>query len=78
MKKEVSTLIKLYNRTLNNCRFYDSELMNDRLLNEIGVLRGLSYALSTFHVCTHDNEFSKFIKMQETLCREDDYRRENQ
>lgn len=38
-------LMKLYERTLNNCYFYEKEKDVAHLLNEIGCLRGIAYSL---------------------------------
>ena len=36
---------ELFERTLNNCRFLEKENNEKRLLNEIGCLRGIMYAI---------------------------------
>lgn len=38
-------IISIYNRTYNNCKFYFEKGDNRRLLNEIGVLRGIVYCI---------------------------------
>ena len=38
-------LIEIYNRTYQNCRFYQSIGDEKALLNEIGVLRGIMYCI---------------------------------
>lgn len=59
---------EIYQRTINNCKFYLQE--NDkRLLNEIGVLRGVCYCLEsqgeTFFY--NDKDFVMFIDKQQEL-----------
>lgn len=79
MKKEIDTLFRMYSRTINNCHFYENEKMAECLLNEIGVLRGISYALETFNICPHNNpEYLRLIKLQETMKRGDYYKNELQ
>ena len=36
-------LIELFDRTINNCKFYEEEGKKASLNNEIGVLRGIAY-----------------------------------
>ena len=59
---------ELYIRTLNNCLFYEREQKWLRLLNEIGVLRGIVYCLEG---CGEnfpaDETFLHFIELQQTL-----------
>lgn len=38
-------IIAIYNRTYNNCKFYYEQGNSKRLLNEIGVLRGIVYCI---------------------------------
>ena len=38
-------LTEHYTRTLRNCRFFEKEGNHKRLLNEIGVLRGILYCM---------------------------------
>ena len=40
-------IISIYNRTYNNCKFYFEKGENRRLLNEIGVLRGIVYCIQS-------------------------------
>lgn len=58
---------KLYDNTLKNCRFYLKENMNKRLLNEIGVLKGLFYVLELHNINVANDEFFNFIKIQNEL-----------
>ena len=60
-------LKELYERALNNCRFYLKENMNKNLLNEIGVLRGISYVLELNNINVVNDEFINFIKKQNEL-----------
>lgn len=50
----------IYNRTMNNCKFYEKENQALKLLNEIGVLRGISYCL--------ENEGDTFFTMIMISC----------
>lgn len=56
-----------FDRTMNNCRFYESKGDSLSLLNEIGCLRGLSYALEAFGECPHDELFIHLIELQQKL-----------
>ena len=38
-------IISVYNRTYNNCKFYLEKGDKERLLNEIGALRGIIYCI---------------------------------
>lgn len=38
-------LLQLYSRTYRNCQFYAEHSENEKLLNEIGVLRGIAYSI---------------------------------
>lgn len=62
-----NTLIGIYNRTLNNCIFYENENDKLSLLNEIGVLRGVAYCLELSGECPHDDQFLHFIELQNEL-----------
>lgn len=64
---EDNTVIGLFERTLNNCRFYQEKKMCNHLLNEIGVLRGIAYVLDLTGACPHTDEFMYFINIQEEL-----------
>ena len=65
-------LKELYERTLNNCRFYLKENMNKKLLNEIGVLRGIAYVLELNNInVVKNDDFINFIKMQNELLNEE-------
>ena len=67
MEKKIKKLKSDYERTLNNCKFYESENNTSALLNEIGVLRGLAYALETFSCLPCDKDFCHFIEIQQQL-----------
>ena len=65
MKKK---LMALYEKTLNNCKFYESAGESKHLHNEIGCLRGIAYCLEAvgvdpftlpelFHFIGIQNEF---------------------
>lgn len=55
------TIFKDFDRTLRNCRFYEKEGMTQCLLNEIGVLRGLAYALEAHGFNIRFEEFLYYI-----------------
>lgn len=58
------TILGLYERTLNNCRFYEKEGLKISLNNEIGVLRGIAYCMDLAGECPHNDEFNHFIDIQ--------------
>lgn len=59
---------ELYERTLRNCEYYEQGKDFKRLLNEIGVLRGIAYCLENNGQCVHDDEkFIHFIEMQNNI-----------
>jgi len=62
-----TTVVGLFERTMNNCRYYEKEKMYNHLLNEIGVLRGIAYVLELTGTCPHTDEFLYFINIQEQL-----------
>lgn len=61
------TMMDIYHRTLNNCRFYEKENDKKSLLNEIGVLRGIYYCLQCVGVAPDDEELDRFIELQNQL-----------
>jgi hypothetical protein len=60
-------LIEIYERTLQNCLFYEKEDKKEDLLNEIGALRGISYCLEAVGICTHNEQFLRLIDLQQKL-----------
>lgn len=62
-----NTVIGLFERTMNNCRYYEKENLNMHLLNEIGVLRGIAYVLELTGTCPHSEEFLYYIQKQQEL-----------
>lgn len=57
-----------YNRIMDNCKYYEKNGKTKALLNEIGALRGICYALSIFdydEVFKNDADFSHFIAIQQ-------------
>lgn len=60
-------IYECFDRTMNNCRFYEREERNTDLLNEVGVLRGLAYALEEVGVCPLSDEFLHYIDVQNEL-----------
>ena len=61
------SMLELFERTLKNCRFYKEEGDTARLLNEIGVLRGIAYCMEEVDLCPHSDEFSMWIGMQQQI-----------
>ncbi len=64
---KVQGINECFDRTMNNCRFYEREGRNTDLLNEVGVLRGLAYALEEVGICPHSDEFLHYIDVQNEL-----------
>ena len=65
----IEKLDAIYERTMRNCHFYKDEGKNRHLLNEIGVLRGISYCLDeVMHGnFAYDDDFIKMIGKQNRL-----------
>lgn len=63
----VPKIYDLYIRTLRNCYYYKEKKQYKRLLNEIGVLRGLVMALEANNVNIRNREFDSYISLQNTL-----------
>ena len=62
------TMMSIYMRTLNNCKFYQKKEMKASLLNEIGVLRGIAYCLELAGFSVYDlPEFLDYINIQNKL-----------
>lgn len=67
-KKEEEEIRKVFIRTVGNCCWYESKGDKASLLNEIGVLRGLSYAMDNIGLCPHVNfHFMHFMSLQQEL-----------
>ena len=64
MEKKVK---EIFERTLNNCIFYENQGNGKRLLNEIGVLRGVAYVMDEMGICSHNQLFVHFIDLQNKL-----------
>lgn len=62
-----SKVREVFERTLNNCKFYEMEGKRISLLNEIGTLRGLMYAMEYVDRCPMNDEVMHFINLQESL-----------
>ncbi len=60
-------MVDVYERTLKNCAFYESEGMERKLLNEIGVLRGVAYCLGD--TGNFDAVDARFVNALETADR---------
>lgn len=59
-------IVSIYNRTYNNCKFYNQQGKNKQLLNEIGALRGIVYCLSEIIGENNINniiDFPAFVEM---------------
>lgn len=65
--KEKEEIIKLFKRTLNNCYYYEENNKTISLANEIGVLRGLAYAMEAIGLCPHTDSFLHYIDIQQKL-----------
>lgn len=65
------SLKESYERTLNNCRFYEKENKPWSLMNEIGVLRGLMYAIEIYYASFDISEAMHFIELQQELRQND-------
>lgn len=63
----IQNLLAIYERTINNCLFYEKENKKEHLLNEIGVLRGVAYCLESVGICPHTKEFFHMIDLQNEL-----------
>ena len=66
-ESERKALVKLFDRTMRNCYFYEREGRDADLLNEIGVLRGLAYAMEEVGIHQYDGEYYRFIDIQNHL-----------
>ncbi len=51
----------LLERTLNNCRFYEKDNQNEKLVNEVGCLRGILYCLEKVGAVQMNDEVTSFI-----------------
>lgn len=58
---------EIYFRTWKNCKFYEEQGDTLSLLNEIGVLRGVSYALDAINCNMVDQDLIRWCKLQEEL-----------
>lgn len=71
-KREEEEIRKVFIRTIGNCCWYESKGDKVSLLNEIGVLRGVRYAMDSIGLCPHvdvyfDIHFMYFIDLQQKL-----------
>lgn len=66
------TIMELLEDTLSNCKYYEKENKIQHLLNEIGVLRGLAYALEIIGVCPHTDEIQHFMGVAHEILRKAD------
>lgn len=71
-KTLLDNICEIYERTLNNCIFYEQENKPIHLNNEIGVLRGIYYSSETIGIhFLREDEFRHFIKVQENFRKEE-------
>ena len=61
------TLMGIYERTLNNCKFYEKQEDRAHLLNEVGCLRGVAYCMELAGECPHNDDFMHFIQAQNII-----------
>lgn len=66
-KKEKKEIIQLFERTLNNCSYYEKNNKTISLANEIGVLRGIAYIMEVVNLCPHTDLFLHYIDVQQKL-----------
>ena len=71
-KREKEEIRKIFIRTLNNCYYYEENNKTISLANEIGVLRGLAYAVEVIGICPHTDDFLYFINIQQKLKEKDE------
>jgi len=64
---EKEKLLEIFNRTMQNCEFYEAEKQDTKLLNEIGCLRGIAYCLESVGICPHSEKFLYYINIQNQL-----------
>lgn len=58
----------IYNRTKNNCLFYEKEGQTQSLLNEIGALRGVAYCVeATGGPCCHDEDSMRMFSLRQNM-----------
>lgn len=75
----MNELYKIFERTLDNCLYYEKEEMIEHLLNEIGCLRGIAYALETVGIYpyrsnfTYADEFLRLIAIQSDNLQEEEH-----
>lgn len=62
-------LYALYSDTLKRCYLYKEKNKYNKLLYEIGKLKGLADALEIYNVEIKNLEFKNFIKIKKTLIR---------
>lgn len=65
-------LIAIYNRTMNNCMFYEKRNDKQHLLNEIGCLRGIAYCLEELGICVHNESYLHFIEISYTTLKDEE------
>jgi len=74
-KSNRERMIEVYERTLNNIAYFESNGMERKLLNEIGVLRGVAYCLEdTGNFDVVDMRFVNTIETVERLFKKGELR----
>lgn len=66
-RKEKKEITLLFDRTIDNCYFYERNNETISLVNEIGVLRGLGYAMEALGLCPYNDLFLYYIDIQEKI-----------
>lgn len=66
-----NTLLGIFERTINNCKFYEKEGKTNSLLNEIGVLRGIMYCMELCGQEYRNEDTIHFIEIQQKLKEKD-------
>ena len=56
-----STIPEIFARTLNNCRFYETNGNTEKLQKEVHCLRGIAYCMESIGRCPHSEEFTRLI-----------------
>ena len=62
-----SAIVELFDRTYNNCLWYQGRNEEYSLANETGVLRGIAYCMEVVGLCPHTDEFLHMIDVQQEL-----------
>lgn len=68
-------LVKIFNRTLKNCEFYEREQNYPALLNEIGCLRGIAYSIEQVAGRACVDEFVDYDKFSAMMTRAEELKK---